>query len=160
MIKTFLLLPVILLFFGCSSHVRFTRPGNADGPAPRPAAVPATAPASAERMVRPEPQAENGGGGRVFEEGEASYYAHQFHGRKTSNGETFDMNALTAAHRTLPFNTRVRVKNMDNGQSVVVRINDRGPFARDRIIDLSLAAARAVSLTQAGHARVQLTLVE
>jgi rare lipoprotein A len=93
-------------------------------------------------------------------EGYASYYADEFNGRPTANGETFDMNALTAAHRTLPFNTRLRVLNLENGRSVVVRINDRGPFKDDRTIDLSLAAAKEVGLILNGTARVRLEVLE
>jgi rare lipoprotein A len=93
-------------------------------------------------------------------EGYASYYAEEFNGRPTANGEVFDMNALTAAHRTLPFNTRLRVINLENGRSVVVRINDRGPFKDDRMIDLSLAAAKEVGLILNGTARVRLEVLE
>lgn len=88
-----------------------------------------------------------------IEVGEASYYGQQYHGRKTASGEIFDMNQLTAAHRTLPMGTKVRVVN-SSGQSVVVRINDRGPFVRGRIIDVSLAAAKKLALTQKGVDRV------
>lgn len=95
-----------------------------------------------------------------FEEGIASYYSEEFHGRKTSNGETFDMNKLTAAHKTLPFNSVVRVTNRDNGKSVVVRINDRGPFVDERIIDLSLAGARAIGIVGTGTAPVILEVLE
>src|SRR5574341_1327267 len=69
-------------------------------------------------------------------EGVASYYAGDFHGKLTSNGETFDMNDLTAAHRTFPFGTKIRVTNLENGQTVIVRVNDRGPFKEGRMIDL------------------------
>jgi rare lipoprotein A len=93
-------------------------------------------------------------------EGYASYYAEEFNGRPTANGETFDMNGLTAAHRTLPFNTRLRVLNLENGRSVIVRINDRGPFKDDRMIDLSLAAAKEVGLILNGTARVRLEVLE
>lgn len=89
--------------------------------------------------------------------GKASWYGPGFHGRRTASGERFDMNDLTAAHRTLPFGTRVRVRNPQNGLEVVVRINDRGPHIRDRIIDLSKAAAAALNLLQAGEASVVLT---
>ena len=89
--------------------------------------------------------------------GKASWYGPGFQGKRTASGERFDMNALTAAHRTLPFGTRVRVRNNQNGREVVVRINDRGPWARDRIIDLSKAAATALDLVQAGEASVVLT---
>ena len=88
--------------------------------------------------------------------GVASYYGRRFHGRLTANGERFDMNAMTAAHRSLPFGTRVRVTNPRNGRSVVVRINDRGPFVRGRTIDLSRAAATRIGMISSGHARVEL----
>ena len=88
--------------------------------------------------------------------GLASWYGPAFHGKRTASGERFDMNELTAAHRTLPFGTRVRVRNMDNGQEVVVRINDRGPQVRERVIDLSKAAAAALGMLQAGQAPVAL----
>jgi rare lipoprotein A len=87
----------------------------------------------------------------------ASWYGPRFHGRRTASGERFDMNDLTAAHRTLPFGTRVLVRNTQNDREVVVRINDRGPHARDRIIDLSKAAAVAIDLFQTGEAPVVLT---
>lgn len=82
--------------------------------------------------------------------GQASWYGGKFHGRRTASGERFDMNALTAAHPSLPFGTRVRVRNPRNGREVLVRINDRGPFTGGRIIDLSRAAAEAIGLIQAG----------
>jgi rare lipoprotein A len=96
----------------------------------------------------------------MVEEGVASYYAEEFNGRTTSNGERYDMNQMTAAHRTLPFNTRVRVTNKSTGQSIVVRINDRGPFKDDRIIDLSLAGAKALSLISTGTAPVRLEVLQ
>lgn len=88
--------------------------------------------------------------------GLASWYGRAFHGRRTASGERFDMYALTAAHRTLPLGSRVRVTNLVSGQSVVVRINDRGPFVRGRVIDLSLAAAKVLDLPRTGTARVAL----
>jgi rare lipoprotein A len=95
-----------------------------------------------------------------FERGVASWYGLPFHGRRTANGERFDMNALTAAHKTLPFGTLVKVRSLVNGREVVVRINDRGPFTPGRIIDLSHAAAKAIGLLGIGTKRVSLTLVE
>ncbi len=89
----------------------------------------------------------------------ASWYGGKFQGRLTANGETFDTNQLTAAHRTLPFDTIVRVTNQTNGHSVIVRINDRGPFVDDRVIDLSRAAADIIGLTAAGVAPVRLDVL-
>jgi rare lipoprotein A len=83
--------------------------------------------------------------------GAASWYGPGFHGKRTANGETFNTNALTAAHKTLPFGTQVRVKNERTGKSVVVRINDRGPYAHGRVIDLSKAAAAAVGISGVGQ---------
>lgn len=88
--------------------------------------------------------------------GRASWYGRGFHGRRTANGERYDMHALTAAHRTLPLGSYVRVTNPATSTSVVVRINDRGPYARGRVIDLSMAAASALHMRHAGTARVQI----
>jgi len=96
----------------------------------------------------------------VLETGVASWYGPKFHGRLTANGERYDMDGITAAHRTLPFNTVVLVENLDNGKTVEVRINDRGPFAKNRIIDLSRGAARKVDMIGPGTARVRLYLIE
>ncbi len=92
--------------------------------------------------------------------GIASWYGPKFHGRLTASGERFDMHALTAAHRMLPLGSLVRVVNLDNGRSVVVRINDRGPFAKGRIIDLSYAAAQKLGMIRQGTARVRLELIQ
>src|SRR3990167_8927132 len=88
-------------------------------------------------------------------EGKASYYGARHHGRKTASGERFDQHALTAAHRSLPFGSRVLVTNLRNDKSVVVRINDRGPFVRGRIIDLSHKAAAQIDMLRAGVAPVR-----
>ena len=93
------------------------------------------------------------------EEGNASWYGVPFHGRHASNGEIYDMYKLTAAHRTLPFETMVRVTNLNNGKSTVVRITDRGPFVDNRIIDLSLAAAREVDSVGAGVVPVHMEVL-
>lgn len=92
--------------------------------------------------------------------GVASWYGEPFHGRITASGERYDQEGLTAAHRSLPFGTWVRVENMDNDRSVRVRITDRGPFVDDRIIDLSRAAARSLRLIGPGTARVRIEVVE
>ncbi len=98
--------------------------------------------------------------GRVIEQGEASWYGPGFHGKKTANGEVYNQNELTAAHLTLPFNTVVKVVNLNNNKAVNVRINDRGPYARGRIIDLSRAAAQNIDMLESGIAPVRLTLVK
>jgi rare lipoprotein A len=92
--------------------------------------------------------------GRRIQSGRASWYGPGFHGRRTASGETFDANAMTAAHRTLPFGTRVRVLNKRTGQSVVVRINDRGPYAHGRVIDLSRASAKAIGISGVGSIEI------
>ena len=100
-----------------------------------------------------------GGAYPQTEEGLASWYGGKFHGRLTANGEVFDTNQLTAAHKTLPFGTLVKVTHVGDGRSVVVRINDRGPFVEGRIIDLSRAAAEAIGLTARGVAPVRVEVV-
>lgn len=95
----------------------------------------------------------------AFEQvGLASYYAEKFHGRRTASGERYDRQALTAAHPTLPFDTMVTVKNTRNNRSVTVRINDRGPHIKGRIIDLSYAAARQLGMIRNGVVRVRITI--
>src|SRR5688572_18188628 len=87
---------------------------------------------------------------RDVEVGFASFYASKFHGLRTASGERYDETSFTAAHRTLPFGTRVQVTNLTNGRSIVVTINDRGPFARGRVIDVSRRAARKLDFVRAG----------
>ena len=93
------------------------------------------------------------------EEGLASWYAGKFQGRRTASGEIFDTNRLTAAHKSLPFGTLVKVVNLENQREVVVRINDRGPFVAGRVIDLSRAAAEGIGMTAAGVAPVRLEII-
>jgi rare lipoprotein A len=98
----------------------------------------------------------------VFEmigQGEASYYGHELAGNRTASGERFNPHGLTAAHRTLPLGTKLRVTNIANGRSVIVRINDRGPFVRNRLIDVSLGAAREINMVRSGKAQVRLEIV-
>ena len=94
------------------------------------------------------------------QEGDASYYADSLNGNKTASGELYDKNALTAAHRTLPFGTKVKVTFLKTGKSVDVVINDRGPYAKHRIIDLSRAAATKIGLIDAGHGTVRLDVIK
>jgi rare lipoprotein A len=93
---------------------------------------------------------------KITETGKASYYADKFQGRKTANGETFKQSKKTAAHKTLPFGTKVTVKNLANGRTVKVRINDRGPFVKGRSIDLSKRAAKKIAMVNAGVADVEI----
>ncbi|WP_157858258.1 septal ring lytic transglycosylase RlpA family protein [Pelodictyon luteolum] len=105
-------------------------------------------------MTGPQPSA------AFVDEGRASYYALRFNGRRTASGEKHDGAELTAAHRTLPFGTSVRVTNLRNGKQVVVRINDRGPFRKGRIIDISPAAAREIGLIRSGTAKVRIETLD
>ena len=96
----------------------------------------------------------------AFQVGKSSFYAHDFHGRPTASGEIFDMDGLTAAHRELPLGTIVRVTNLGNGRSVIVKVNDRGPFIEGRILDLSLGAARVIDMVEQGVAEVSIFIVK
>jgi rare lipoprotein A len=147
-LAVFSFIALTILAGGCAHR----RPRRVPPPVPPPTTAPAPTPT-------PTPPTGPTGPLVFIEEGMASWYGVPFHGRRTSNGETYDMNQLTAAHRTLPFNTVVRVTNLANGRKVDVRINDRGPFVEGRIIDLSLAAARALDMVAAGVARVRLERV-
>ncbi|RYZ04625.1 MAG: septal ring lytic transglycosylase RlpA family protein [Comamonadaceae bacterium] len=97
--------------------------------------------------------------GEVFQRGGASYYGMQFHQKRTASGERFDVGGFTAAHKTLPFNTRVCVRSLVNGREVLVRVNDRGPFVPSRVIDLSQAAAEALGMIDLGIKQVALTVI-
>ena len=92
--------------------------------------------------------------------GDASYYGKGFDGKKTASGEIFDRNAMTCAHRSLPFGTKLKVVRVKTGASVVVRVNDRGPYAKRRVLDLSEAAGKVLGLDKAGHAQVTATVIE
>ena len=97
---------------------------------------------------------------KFSQNGVASWYGRQFHGRKTARGERFDMNALTAAHRSLPLNCYIRVTTNNNGKSVIVKVNDRGPFHGNRVLDLSYGAAKRIGLTDAGTTNVNIERVD
>ncbi len=96
----------------------------------------------------------------MAEEGIAAYYANKYHGRTTASGAIYDKNKLTAAHRTLKFGTQVKVTDLNNHKSVIVTINDRGPFIKKRIIDLSYAAAQKLDLLKAGLSKVRLEIIQ
>jgi rare lipoprotein A len=146
-----LLVSVAVLSVGCAAK----RPVAAAPPGP---------PAATENPPPPSPSARSPktpalAPGSYTEEGNASWYGKPFHGRRASNGEIYDMYKLTAAHRTLPFDTMVRVTNLNNGKSTTVRITDRGPFVDNRIIDLSLAAAREIESIGPGVVPVRLEVI-
>ena len=108
----------------------------------------------------PQPQPERGiSSSDFFQTGIASWYGDDFHGKTTADGEIYDMHKLTAAHQTLPFHTMVEVENLENGEKVLVRINDRGPFLKNRIIDLSLQAAQRLAMSDKGTAAVNIRVI-
>jgi len=107
-------------------------------------------------VTPPDPRAPQQDKSRFSQQGKASFYARIHHGQRTANGERHDQNAMVAAHRSLPFGTQVKVTNLRNGKQVTVRINDRGPFVRGRIIDLSRAAATQLDMLDRGVVRVRI----
>jgi len=138
---------VLFLLSGCTPSPRFAEQGNYSGDRRNP-----------KQIDRP---GKNTSGKILLTlEGIVSYYAHDFHGKQTSSGETYNMNALTAAHRNFPFGTKVRVTNLENNKIVIVRVNDRGPFKEGRIMDLSMGAAKEIDLILNGTARVRLEVIE
>ena len=157
---------VLTVLAGCASH----RPLAASQPPTESPSTPETASESAKNSTPPGSPRSGAAAKRrrdtaipvsagYTEQGEASWYGVPFHGRQASNGEIYDMNKLTAAHRTLPFETMVRVTNETNGKSTVVRITDRGPFVNNRIIDLSYAAAREIESIGPGVVPVRLEVL-
>ncbi|MCD6307758.1 MAG: septal ring lytic transglycosylase RlpA family protein [Candidatus Latescibacteria bacterium] len=147
------LIVLIVLASACTPSPRYTvgvsgKPGKQ--PAGGEGAAPASPPVKTDSYKPPR-------GTKI--RGFASYYAEDFHGKKTSNGEVFDMNGLTAAHKTLPFNTWIEVTNLANGRKVIVRINDRGPFVEGRILDLSLGAAKELHMLDKGVQEVEIEIL-
>lgn len=143
------LLLMVLLLVACGGPTYHTR--VLDTPS-RPDIKPTQRPYEVNgQRYQPIPEAEG-----FVENGIASWYGKDFHGRKTSNGETYDMYAMTAAHKTLPMNVHLKVTNIDNGRSTVVRVNDRGPFVKSRIIDLSYSAANELGVVGPGTAPVRI----
>jgi rare lipoprotein A len=150
---TILAILLATILGGCAHrHVSSQPPARTPSSASQPGASrPSGAPSATERQPAVP--------GEYVEEGVASWYGVPFNGRRTSNGEIYDMHEFTAAHRTLPFNAVVRVTNLRNGKQTQVRINDRGPFVADRIIDLSLSAAQAIEMVGPGTAQVRLEII-
>ena|SRR5579863_6309539 len=151
----FVALPVFLATMGAAPA------GNTSSPKQAPATEQKAAPASVNpgRDLQQAPGASDDSFYEPYQVGYASWYGEDFEGKPTASGEPFEMNGLTAAHRDLPLGTRVRVTSLDTGESVVVRINDRGPVPKDRIIDLSYRAARKIHVSGLGVAMVRLDLV-
>jgi rare lipoprotein A len=153
------LLGILGLLAGCAQIPPEHQASNATGAVTTPAMLAATDSTSAEASLQSEAIASlptNSG----FQTGHASWYARKFQGRRTASGERYDGRLLTAAHRTLPLGTYVRVISLATAKSVVVRINDRGPFVKGRIIDLSYAAASLLGLTRASSMQVQIQRIE
>ena len=146
----------LLAVSGCAHHPKATHP-PARTPVPKPGA--AAPPASLPSGPPPASERQPPIPGAYVEEGVASWYGIPFQGRRTSNGEIYEMHEFTAAHRTLPFNAVVRVTNLRNGKQTEVRINDRGPFVANRVIDLSLSAAQAIDMVGTGTAPVRLEII-
>ena len=151
---------IVMALAGCGKKRQI-----ADVPAPPPIQVPDSAPTFPTSDARNYPRhypnnVPNNFKPLYVETGIASWYGPPYAGRKVPTGEVFDPNQLTAAHKTLPLNSMVRVTNVKTGRSAVVRINDRGPFVGDRVIDLSIAAAKAVDVYRAGLAQVRLEVLE
>ncbi len=147
---------MLLLLAGCSSSPRFAT--RSTPPASRTDGTQGNA--KSDEPKSSQPLRTPSGKVLLTLDGVASYYADDYNGKQTSNGEVYDMNDLTAAHRTFPFGTKVRVTNLENKKNVVVRVNDRGPFKEGRIIDLSLEAAKELDLMRMGTAKVRLEVLE
>jgi rare lipoprotein A len=155
----FLLLLGSALLSGCGGHKH--TPAQVPPPPSIPQERPATVPPSAETPGATEKIKIPAGAKPIFEEtGIASWYGAPYHNRRGSNGEVYDMNAMTAAHLTLPLGSIVRITNLRTGNSALVRITDRGPFVEGRIVDLSLAAAKALDVYLPGTARVRLEVLQ
>jgi rare lipoprotein A len=147
-----------LVAAGCGNRVNVARqPAPAPQPLP-PSGVPSPQP-SPPSGPPPAIERQPAIPGAYSEEGVASWYGVPFNGHRTSNGEIYDMHLFTAAHRTLPFNAMIRVTNLANGMQTEVRINDRGPFVANRVIDLSLSAAQAIGMLGPGTANVRLEMI-
>jgi rare lipoprotein A len=149
-----------LLLAGCGHRTYQTQaPAQVPSPVPQPSTAPGQPSGSVPSGPPPPAERQPAIPGEYVEEGIASWYGIPFNGHRTSNGEIYDMHEMTAAHRTLPFNAMIRVTNLVNGQQTEVRVNDRGPFVANRVIDLSLAAAQAIGMVGPGTAHVRLEVV-
>jgi rare lipoprotein A len=132
-----------------------TTPGTTQAPPAVESSIPPKPQESPVTRPKPSVKEDSTAGVKFPQTGEASWYGSKFHGKTTASGEPYDQQALTAAHATLPFGSRVKVTNLSNGKSVEVEINDRGPFAENRIIDVSYAAAKALEMKEKGTTKVR-----
>lgn len=151
----------------CSSSVRFSSRGVQNSSPPSNgglfASTPATTPSSGKQTAAPKTSQANASTLKTSDmnfSGIASYYGDEFHGRKTANGEIYDRSEFSAAHRSLPFGTYLKVRNLSSDRSVIVRVNDRGPFKATRVLDVSFAAAQELGLVKTGTAEVEVTVME
>ncbi|MDR5733595.1 septal ring lytic transglycosylase RlpA family protein [Caballeronia sp. LZ025] len=150
----------LVVLNGCAAHRSVSAPAAAEPSQGEPRDAQEAPAVAASPVDVSAPAAPGDAAAKRPEFVEASFYGSKFQGRRTASGERYDMHALTAAHRTLPLGSYVRVSNASKTRSVIVRINDRGPFVKGRAIDLSFAAAGELGLRNAGHARVVLEPVE
>ena len=137
-----------LLFFGCSSSPRYSRGDSSNIP---------------KKTVKSKTSKSKGkskGNHRKIMKGVSSFYAEDFHGKLTANGEIYDMYGVTAAHKTLPLNTICRVTNLENNKSLILRINDRGPYIKGRILDCSYGAAKKLDFINQGTTNVKIEVIE
>ena len=150
--KSAFLVIFMILFFGCASQrYQYISEGSPVNSTKTQSSPTKNATSSTDK---------SGNNGKHEMRGEASWYGPGYHGRTTANGEKFNQNAMTAAHKTLAFNTKIKVTDLQTGKSVIVRINDRGPYAKGRIIDLSKGAAEKLGIKEKGHAEVKLEFVK
>jgi rare lipoprotein A len=151
--------------FSCASHPRYrTKPAPPkpkSKPTQKTQSIPKTEPKTQPKPSEPStPDPNKRQQYKPHQIGYTSYYAHKFHGRPTASGEIFDMNGLSAAHRELPLGTIIRVTHLGNSKSVILKVNDRGPFVEGRILDLSLGAAKELDMLKEGVAKVMIEIVE
>ena len=146
MSKFYLLIIIIAMLTSCSNSPRY-RTGSAQ-------------PSSTNKGKPPSLKTSSNVKNRKVMTGVSSFYAEDFHGKLTANGEVYDMYGLTAAHKTLPLNTIVRVTNLENNKSLILRINDRGPYVKGRILDCSYGAAKKLEFVNEGTAKVKIEVIE
>ena len=164
-----IVMPLAVTLAGCSRKTKVVYVPAP--PPPPPIAAPKQSPPSESRPTAPAPAIATAGDSADIdfvathspissEEGLASWYGPPYHNRKAANGQVFDQNAMTAAHRTLPLNSLIKVTNVQTGQSVVVRVTDRGPFVQGRVLDLSMASAKAAGVWRPGIAKVRIDVYQ